>query len=583
MLTFITDVHALGLETAQGLVLTEAWYWDLSDANREFAKKFAPASRACIRPWSTPASIRRSRISEGGHRLKSDADGKAVVAKMKAMPTDDKLFGKGTVRADGRKIHPMYLFEVKTPAELKGPWDLYKLRATIPAAGGNDEDPVQTIVAFNIRVDGRCSEFGDCARPRAEQSRAQCLFRRDAYSHQLVGRRVGYGNRITGPYDALRYAQGQSIKHPVGFDIKIDTPLDFMGVTDHSEYVGVTREANIPGSYVSKLPEAQPLIMKDPNSTAEQQNRVFSYLLKLAASPPVKTFMDPKVTSTIWKENVRIADENNHPGKFTAFCSYEWTSMPGQRNLHRNVFFRACDKVPDYPFSALGSTKCPTDLWSWMDTQRKAGNELLAISHNANVSDGWMYPIDVDTRRLIDAAWAASRDRNERLVEIKQGKGQSEAHPLLSPNDEFAGYELYQAILGLPAAVGRIDHITGSYGRQALKDGITMQDVRGYNPYKFGMAGGSDLHNTGSPYRQDNFYGLHADADGTVERRFAGVLIGGTMDVRLENPGGLTGVWAEENTRASLWDAMYRKETFGVSGPHIKVRFFGGWTTIRTS
>jgi hypothetical protein len=252
--------------------------------------------------------------------------------------------------------------------------------------------------------------------------------------------------------------------------------------------------------------------------------------------------------------------------------------MPDQRNLHRNVFFRACDKVPPYPFSALDS-KLPTELWSWMDAQRKAGNELLAISHNANVSDGWMYPVDVDdtTGRPIDAAWAAARDRNERLVEIKQGKGQSETHPLLSPNDEFAGYELYEAILGLPADVGRIDRITGSYGRQALKDGLTMQDLKGYNPYKFGMAGGSDSHNTGSPYRQDNFFGLHADADGSVERRFAGVLIGGTMDVRLENPGGLTGVWAEENTRASLWDAMYRKETFGVSGPRIKVRFFGGW------
>jgi hypothetical protein len=385
------------------------------------------------------------------------------------------------------------------------------------------------------------------------------------------------GNRMTGPDDALKYAQGQTIKHPLGYDIKIETPLDFMGVTDHAEYVGVTREANTPGSLVSKLPEAQPMIMKDPNSTAEQ-NRVFSYLLKLAASPPVKAFMNPKITSTVWKENVRIADENNHPGKFTAFCSYEWTSMPGNRNLHRNVFFRACDKVPDYPFSALDS-KRPTDLWDWMDAQRKAGNELLAISHNANVSDGWMYPIDTDntTGRPIDAAWAASRDRNERLVEIKQGKGQSETHPLLSPTDEFASYELYQAILGQPANVGRIDHITGSFARQALKDGIAMQDVRGYNPYKLGMAGGSDGHNTGSPYRQDNFFGLHADADGSVDRRFAGVLIGGTMDVRLENPGGLTGVWAEENTRASLWDAMYRKETFGVSGPHIKVRFFGGW------
>jgi hypothetical protein len=385
------------------------------------------------------------------------------------------------------------------------------------------------------------------------------------------------GNRITGPADAYKYAQGETIKHPMGFDIKIDTPLDFMGVTDHSEYVGVTKQANTPGSYVSSLPEAQPMIMKDPASAAEQ-NAVFSYLLKLAASAPVKAFMDPKVTSTVWKENVKIADEQNKPGKFTAFCSYEWTSMPDSRNLHRNVFFRDCAKVPDYPFSALDS-KLPTELWSWMDAQRKSGNELLAISHNANVSDGWMYPVDVDqtTGRPIDAAWAEARMRNERLVEIKQGKGQSETHPLLSPNDEFASYELYQALLGLPADVGRIDRITGSFGRQALKDGIAMQDTRGYNPYKFGMAAASDSHNTGSPYRQDNFFGLHADADGTVERRLAGVLIGGTMDVRLQNPGGLTGVWAEENTRASLWDAMYRKETFGVSGPHIKVRFFGGW------
>jgi hypothetical protein len=187
------------------------------------------------------------------------------------------------------------------------------------------------------------------------------------------------GNRITGPDEALKYAQGQTIKHPLGYDIKIDTPLDFMGVTDHSEYVGVTKEANTPGSLVSKLPEAQPMIMKDPNSQAEQQ-RVFSYLLHLAGIPPVKAFMSPKITSTVWKENVKIADENNHPGKFTAFCSYEWTSMPGNRNLHRNVFFRACDKVPDYPFSALDS-KRPTDLWDWMDAQRKAGNELLAISH----------------------------------------------------------------------------------------------------------------------------------------------------------------------------------------------------------
>jgi hypothetical protein len=385
-----------------------------------------------------------------------------------------------------------------------------------------------------------------------------------------------FGNRITGPGDALKYAQGQTIKHPLGYDIKIDTPMDFMGVTDHAEYVGVTKEANTPGSAVSKMPESQPLIMQNPNSAADQQ-KVFLYLLSLTSKPPIKAFMTPEVAGTIWKENVKIAEENNHPGKFTAFCSYEWTSMPNNRNLHRNIFFRDCAHVPPMPFSALDDSH-PEALWKWMDTQRKTGNELLAISHNANVSDGWMYPVDLDSYgRPIDAAWAADRDRNERLVEIKQIKGASETHPLLSPNDEFASYEMYSGLLGLPPDVGRVDHIHGSFARQAYKDGIAMQDTRGYNPYKFGMAGGSDSHNTGSPYRQDNFFGGHAAVDGTIERRMAGVLLGGTLDVRLENPGGLTGVWAEENTRASLWDAMYRKETFGTSGVHIKVRFFGGW------
>ena len=384
------------------------------------------------------------------------------------------------------------------------------------------------------------------------------------------------GNRLTGPEDAYKYAKGETIKHPMGYDIRIDTPMDFMGVTDHSEYVGVTKEANTPGSAISKLPEAQPMILKDPNNAAEQQ-KVFLYLLSLTSVPPIKAFMSPEVAGSIWQDNTKIADANNQPGKFTAFCAYEYTSQFNNRNLHRNIFFRDCHNLPAMPFSMLDSWH-PEDLWKWMDTQRKAGNELLAISHKANLSDGWMYPTDVDSYgRPIDAAWAAARDRNERLVEIKQMKGQSETHPLLSPNDEFASYELFSGLLGLDPTSGRVDHITGSFARQALKDGIAMQDQRGYNPYKFGFGAGSDSHNSASPYRQDNFFGAHAEVDGTAERRLAGVLIGGTIDSRLVNPAGLTGVWAQENTRASLWEAMYRKETFGVSGPHIKLRFFGGW------
>ena len=156
----------------------------------------------------------------------------------------------------------------------------------------------------------------------------------------------------------------------------------------------------------------------------------------------------------------------------------------------------------------------PTDLWTWMDGQRKAGNELLAISHNANLSDGRMYPTEVDLKgRPIDKAYAEYRMRNEPLIEIKQIKGQSETHPLLSPNDEFANYEILTYLLGNPD--GRIPHVIGSYARQALKDGLALQDTKGFNPYKFGFGAAADSHDTGVPYRQDNFFGAHGIADGT--------------------------------------------------------------------
>ena len=330
------------------------------------------------------------------------------------------------------------------------------------------------------------------------------------------------GNRLTGPDDALKYAQGQTIKHPLGYDIKIDTPMDFMGVTDHSEYVGVTRMANTPGSALSKLPEAEPLILKDPNSAADQQ-KVFLYLLSLNQQAPDQAFMSPEVAGSIWQENVKIADQNNHPGKFTAFCSYEYTSQYDNRNLHRNVFFRDCT-VCRHCHSACLTPGILRTLWNWMDIQRKAGNELLAISHNANLSDGWMYPVDVDSfGRPIDAAWASSRDRNERLVEIKQIKGNPKPILCCLPMTSIQATRFSVHSSAFRRDNGRVDHIHGSYARQALKDGIAMQDARGYNPYKFGMAGGSDSHNTGSPYRQDNFFGGHGAPDGTVDRRFAGV------------------------------------------------------------
>jgi len=382
-----------------------------------------------------------------------------------------------------------------------------------------------------------------------------------------------FGDRMADPGDAYKYFKGETIKAPLGYDIKIDTPLDFAGVTDHSEYVGVIALANDPNSPISKLPAAQPLIVK--SDTSEAVNAVYLYVINhLMRGTPNKELASPEVAKTVWDKTVGFAEAANEPGKFTAFCSYEWTSMPNNMNLHRNIFFKDCKHIPPAPYSSLDSTD-PSDLWKWMDDQRKAGNELLAISHNANLSDGRMYPTEVDLHgRPIDRAYAEDRMRNERLIEIAQTKGQSETHPLLSPNDEFANYNIWAFLLGDPE--GRVPHIVGSYARQALKDGIALQDVKGFNPYKFGFGAASDSHATAVPYRQDNYFGTLGVLDSSIEARMSGRLLSG-IDVRTISTAGLTGVWAEENTRESIFNAMQRKETFAVSGPHIKVRFFGGW------
>jgi len=216
-----------------------------------------------------------------------------------------------------------------------------------------------------------------------------------------------FGNTKTGPADAYRYAIGEPIDHPLGYKIQITHPLDWMGVTDHSEYVGTVRLANEPGSAISKLPIAEKLKVRDK---ADIQ-RIYLWLgYTMIDNKPIKELVDPQVAGTVWKEVVATADQFNKPGKFTAFCAYEWTSTPQNRNMHRNLIFLDSKKVPEVPFTSIDSDH-PEDLWNWMDTQRKAGVELLAISHNANLSDGIMFPLEVDSKgRPIDGAESPRRD-----------------------------------------------------------------------------------------------------------------------------------------------------------------------------
>ena len=379
-----------------------------------------------------------------------------------------------------------------------------------------------------------------------------------------------FGNLKAGPEDAYKFAMGQPIEHPAGYEVKITRPLDFMAVTDHAEYVGILPLANDPNSPISKLPIAEKLKVRSKDDIM----RVYMFLGEsLVKNQPIQELATPEIVSSVWKQIVSAADKYNQPGKFTTFVAYEWSSAPDNRNLHRNIIFKDSRKVPQYPFSSMDSGH-PEDLWNWMDAQRKEGNELLAISHNANLSDGIMFPLEVDSRnRPIDAAWAQERVNNEPLTEIHQLKGTSETTPALSPNDEFADYELLSYLLG---GVERTPKIHGSYIREAWENGVAMQDSRGYNPYKMGVVGASDSHNTAAGYSQSDYFGGHGLLDAAPEMRLSGKKEAG-LNVGLLSTGGLGGVWAEENTRESIFAAMQRKETFGTSGVRIRVRFFGGW------
>jgi hypothetical protein len=379
-----------------------------------------------------------------------------------------------------------------------------------------------------------------------------------------------FGNTKAGPEDAYKFAMGQTIIHPAGYPIKITRPLDFMAVTDHAEYVGTIPLANDPNSPISKLPIAEKLKVR----SKEDIQKVYMFLgTSILKNEPIKELVSPEVTSTVWQQFIKIADKYYQPGKFTTFAAYEWTSTPDNRNMHRNIIFRDSKKVPEVPFTSLDSDH-PEDLWNWMDTQRKAGNELLAISHNANLSDGIMFPLEIDSKgRPIDAAWAQERVNNEPLTEIHQLKGTSETHPLLSPNDEFADYEILTYVFG---GVERTPKIHGSYIREAWQNGLAMQQSLELNPYKMGVVGASDSHDTAVGYSQSDYFGAHGLLDATPEARLSGKKEVG-LNMGLLSTAGLGGVWAEENTRESIFAAMQRKETFGTSGVRIKVRLFGGW------
>lgn len=388
-----------------------------------------------------------------------------------------------------------------------------------------------------------------------------------------------FGTRRT-PNDAYLFAKGAGIDHASGFEMKMQKPLDFLAVSDHAFYLGMMREmASLDSPYSGEDMAAAVRGATTPEGSQAGFAAILGHLRSQNADS-VDPLNDLSVARSAWQEVIEAAERHNDPGNFTTFIAYEYTSSgPAFENLHRNVIFRGSE-VPEQPYSRFDSIN-PEGLWAWMDEQRALGRESLAIPHNSNGSNGWMFPMNNWAGEPIDAEYAQTRMRNEPLVENTQVKGTSDTHPMLSPNDEWADFE----IMPLRIATDVQSQPNGSYVREAYLNGLLIESKIGANPYKFGVIGASDTHNAAGSFEEDNYWSKTGVLDFEPYRR-------GSVPTPTSSPeapeyldpsskywgaSGLAGVWAESNTRDAIYDAMRRKETFSTSGSHIKLRFFAGF------
>lgn len=372
------------------------------------------------------------------------------------------------------------------------------------------------------------------------------------------------------PDDAYRFAKGASLAHGNGSEIRLSRPLDFAAVTDHSEFLGITSQRG-EGVLVERS-------LRDRLQNDSRLGLTRLYLrtmeelwdnIGMEVPPELDT-----VRSDAWQTIIGAARSHYEPGAFTTFIAYEWTrSGPQGTHLHRNVIYGS-DRAPDLPVSARNAPDA-RDLWRALDEQRQAGIPVLAIPHNPNLSGGMTFaPTDM-AGEPFDDEYIETRRRNEPLTEIFQVKGTSETHPSLSPEDEFADFEIQDGLV--PS--GTTADLRGGYVRAAQRRGLEIADRSGSNPFDFGVIGSSDGHGASSPIEEDNFFGKLPMLDGTAAIRLdqATLIPEGTLPASKWGAAGLAGIWAEENTRESLFAAMRRKETFATSGPRIRLRMFGGW------
>jgi hypothetical protein len=375
------------------------------------------------------------------------------------------------------------------------------------------------------------------------------------------------------PSDAYRFAKGEAVEVG-GIKLRIGAPLDWAAVTDHAEYIGEmysTMNAGAPGYDNAQLQELRGL-----KSIEEREKWFLEYVQKPnrgTAPQHAPFFAGHATTVSGWKQILAAAEEHNQPGKFTTLPAFEWSAAPQGGNLHRNVFFRDM-KVPERPMSYVDINR-EEGLWAWLAELEKQGMTVFAIPHNSNASKGMMFPAEDSAGKPLDRGYAEMRSRFEPLIEMMQVKGNSEVHRWFWSADEFADFENADSLGDFS---GRDLRKFGkqNWVRWGLGKGVAYEKALGVNPFHYGIVGGTDNHNgTPSNVEEDNFLaGSHGAADGSVQLRRTGE-IGGWIKGPDLNPGALTGVWAPENTRAAIFDALKSRETFATSGPRIKVRFFG--------
>jgi hypothetical protein len=413
----------------------------------------------------------------------------------------------------------------------------------------------------------------------------------DTHLHTMASFDAGaFGARLT-PRDAYRFAMGEEVVSSSGIPMRLSRPLDFLVVADHSDNMGMFGD----------------LLAGKPNVLADTQGKNWYDMIKggkgaEAALQLIRAFSSGTISKALvylpgnpgytaaWHDTIAAAEQYNAPGRFTAFIGYEWTSNTEGMNLHRNVIFRdngdrARQVEPFVTMKPVGSDN-PVDLWKWMAAyEAKTGGRVLAIPHNGNLSNGRMFPlIDSFSGKPLDKAYAADREKWERLYEATQMKGDGEAHSYLSPNDEFADFETWdKGNLTLTQAKTK-DMLEFEYVRSALKNGLQLERLLGINPFKFGLVGSTDTHTGLASAEEDNFIGKVVSNEPSAERISATFINEAKTGLKIMDwevsSSGYAAVWAKDNSRESIWDAMHRRETYATTGTRMAVRLFGGWDFV---